>query len=262
MWFDQPNQRASQCGLARPGFANDAQCLPRTHGETGPFDGNEPARAARQHIAERTSAITYLDAFCLDQRRTSGSLVHLAQFQPVRVRRDQHLCIFMFRCINHARNRAAFHQLGTAHHQKIIADPRNSTQIVADENHRQTVVAPQLRQQIQHAFLHRRIQCRRRFIRQQQVRLTRQRTGDHRALFHATRQLVRIGPRPARGLGNTDHVQQTQHLVAHFSTSELRMFDQCFCDLVPNPHQRVEMGGRALKDHRDTFAAQGIQRGL
>jgi hypothetical protein len=79
-------------------------------------------------------------------------------------------------------DRAFLHHLAGIHHRHTVGDLAGHAKVVRDEDHPHAHLLLQLLQQQQHLDLHRRIQRRGGFIRQQQLRPAGQRHGDHRPL--------------------------------------------------------------------------------
>ena len=81
---------------------------------------------------------------------------------------------------------------------------------MADQQHGNTALAPQFLQQVQDLRFYRDVERCGRLIQQQQFRLTSQRGRDHRALFHATGKLVRVGAGDL-GRARDAHLAQQGH---------------------------------------------------
>ena len=84
------------------------------------------------------------------------------------------------------------HHLALLHHDQVMRQRSHHRQIVADEQVSQAMFLLQTPQQSHDLLLHRAIQCRRRFIQQDQVGLEHQRPGNGDALPLTTGELVGI----------------------------------------------------------------------
>ena len=73
---------------------------------------------------------------------------------------------------------------------------------MGDQDQRQPACAHQSPKDFNDLRLHRHIQRGSRLVRDDQVGIARQRHGNHDALFHAARQLMRIGGTNRPGLGD------------------------------------------------------------
>jgi hypothetical protein len=107
------------------------------------------------------------------------------------------------------------------------------------------------------AFLHRHIERRRRLVRDQQLRVARQRHRDHHALPHPARKLVRVLIHAALGVGIP-----TRSIASHRartpsspSRSSRLVQPHRLHDLLAHREDRVQARHRLLKDHRDLVAA-------
>ena len=79
------------------------------------------------------------------------------------------------------------------HHRQSIGYLSDEREIVGDVQDRSALAFLQFRQKIEDSSLNGHIEGSRRFIRDEQIRITRKRLGNHDALFHSTGELVRVG---------------------------------------------------------------------
>ena len=115
----------------------------------------------------------------------------------------------------------------------------------------------QLVDDVEHLRLHRDVERRGRLVGDQQVRLGDQHHGDHHALAHAARNLVRIELRDALGIVDAHRFQHRAHALGDVAAPELLVRQQRLGDLRADRHDRVEREFRVLHDHRDAGAANG-----
>ena len=99
---------------------------------------------------------------------------------------QQVLCIGMNRIAKQNLSGCNFHDASSLHNGNAISHIIDHGKIVRDENRRQVQLALQAYQQIENLCLNRNIQCRNRFITDQQIRIERQSTGNANALALAT----------------------------------------------------------------------------
>ena len=88
--------------------------------------------------------------------------------------------------------RALFHDPAMLHHGDVVADLRGDAQIVGDEQQRDAEPVLDFVEQFQHLRLHRDVERRDRFVRDQHVGIERQRARNRDALALAAGELVRI----------------------------------------------------------------------
>jgi hypothetical protein len=90
------------------------------------------------------------------------------------------------------------------HHGDPVAIFGNDAEVVTDEHERHAGFPPDTTDQLENLRLNCRIERRRRFVGDQQVRVSRQRHRDHDALVLAAREFVRVGGEPSLRIGNAD----------------------------------------------------------
>ncbi|MNI38923.1 hypothetical protein D3C73_930840 [compost metagenome] len=93
------------------------------------------------------------------------------------------------------------------HHKHPIGKARDNCQIMTDQKQCVPGLAP-LGQKVKDLFLHGGIQRRRRFVCDQQRRISCDGRGDQRPLSQAAGKLMRILPQSPVGIGNSDRFQQ------------------------------------------------------
>ena len=124
-----------------------------------------------------------------------------------------------------------------------------------DEEHRHAVLDLQLLDEGQDLRLDRHVERRRRLVGDEEARAAGQRHGDHDALEHAARQLVRIVAIAARGRRDAHPVHQSDRLAPRLRAPEPAVPHDRLGDLVARLEDRVEARHRLLEDHRDLVAA-------
>ena len=114
----------------------------------------------------------------------------------------------MLGCGEHALDRAVLDDLAVVHHADAVGDLAHDAEVVGDEQHRHAEPLLRVLEQLEDLRLHRDVERGGRLVGDQQVRLVRQRHGDHHALALAAGELVRIAAQPRRRIGNADLVEQ------------------------------------------------------
>ena len=105
---------------------------------------------------------------------------------------QQGLGVFCLRAVEHIIGRAVFHNAAAAHHGDIIRQIMHHAEVVRDENHGDSHIFHQIGEQVENLALDRDIECRDRFIRQQQSRARRYGAGNGDALTLAAGKLMRV----------------------------------------------------------------------
>ena len=143
-----------------------------------------------------------------------------------------------------------------AQHDGAVAQHAHDVEIVADEQQRDIVLAPQAVEQLQHHRLHRDVERGGRLVQHQQPRPAGDGAGDADARLLAAGELVR----KAR-----QQIQRQAHTLAHlFHPLAQRIArahavepHQGMGDAVEGREARVEALVRVLEDHLDVFARSG-----
>ncbi len=153
-------------------------------------------------------------------------------------------------------------QLPGIHDGHAVGHVGDDAEIVGDQQDRHVHLLLQFLQQFQHLGLDGDIQCRGRFVGNQQIGLAGQRDRDHHALFHAAGQLVRVFVDAAPCIGDADRVQQFQHALARRASAHGEMLAKHLADLVADGQHRVQRGHRLLEDHGNPPAANPSHAGF
>ena len=114
----------------------------------------------------------------------------------------------------------------------------------------------QLPDEIEDLRLHRDIERGRRLVGDQQSGIAGQRHGDHRALAHAARQLMRIAVDRLLRIGDVDLGQKVDGALAGRRLADFLMRQDLLGDLPADGVDRRQRGHRILEDHGDLAAAQ------
>ena len=106
--------------------------------------------------------------------------------------------------VEHLAGRALLDQLAGVEHADAVAHLGDHRQVVADEQQRGVELVAQAPDQIEHLGLDGGVQRRGGLVEDQQRGLGGQRHGDHDALEHAARELVRVAAHDPLGVGDAD----------------------------------------------------------
>jgi hypothetical protein len=104
--------------------------------------------------------------------------------------------------------RPGLHDLPGVHHQHPVGDLQHGAEVVADEQHREPVLALQPAQQVDDRPLHHHVEPGRRLVQHDEPGPEQQRERQHDPLPHPAGQLVRVGPQHALGV----ELHVAQHL--------------------------------------------------
>jgi hypothetical protein len=151
---------------------------------------------------------------------------------------------------------AALHHLAAVHHDDPIRHGRGDLEVVGDHDQSHARLALQVPQEFEDLCLNADVECRSRLIGDQNIRLQRDRHGDHHALPLSARELVRIIVDPLVRFRNSDPFEQPNDLVAHRTALAFPMALEHLGDLPADRIDRVEIGQRVLEDHGDAAAVQ------
>ena len=152
-------------------------------------------------------------------------------------------------------HRRLFLLFAMAHDDHLIRHFRDHGHVMRDEDHRHAQFGLQLADGVEDLRLNGDIQRRCRLVRDQQLRAARQRHGNHHALAHPARQLVRMLSHHVRRIGDADLFQHLQRDRLGFGTGNGLVHQDGFNDLAPDAEHRVQRGHWLLKDHCDFGAA-------
>ncbi len=161
----------------------------------------------------------------------------------------------MARTQEHVVGRTLFDHARGVHHVHAVGVARHDAEIVRDDHERDVELARQLPHQLQDLRLDRDVERRRRLVGDDELWIAREADGDHHALAHAARKLVRILVEPPLGIGDADEPEQLHRAGARLLLRHVQMDEQRLHDLQPDRQDRVERGHRLLEDHRDVAPA-------
>ncbi len=150
------------------------------------------------------------------------------------------------------------HFAAGVHDRDPIGCLGNDAEIVRNQDERETEPVPEIEQQIENLSLHRDVECGRGLVRDDELGFACQGDGDHHALTHAARQLVRKLVDPALRIRDLHGLEQFQHPGADLGTRHLVVLDQHLGNLFPDGKHGIERGHRLLEDHGDALAADRL----
>src|SRR5205085_672760 len=141
------------------------------------------------------------------------------------------------------------------HDYDVIRHSRYDAKIVRDENDARACILFQLLYQLKNLRLNGHVQRRRWLVRNQKLRLARERHGNHHALSHAARKLMRVAARTRSRVRYADGFQHLDGVLVCLLSGMSKMKFRYLHQLTRDAHERVERSHRVLKDHRYALAA-------
>ena len=106
------------------------------------------------------------------------------------------------RILEHRLDRAFLDEPAGVEHADAVAHLRDHAEVVADEEHGRVELGLELRDEVEHLGLDRRVEAGGGLVEDQQRRVLGERHRDHDALLHAAGELMRVAAHDARGIGD------------------------------------------------------------
>ena len=142
------------------------------------------------------------------RRAVDGGELGAAPAIEPRHGREQAARIRMHGPAEHALGRAALDQARGIHDVHAVGVARDDAEIVRDDDDGDAEAAREVLHQLQDLRLDGDVERRGRLVGDQQLGIAGKADGDHHALAHAARELMRILVEPALGIGDADQRQQ------------------------------------------------------
>ena len=128
---------------------------------------------------------------------------------------------------------------------------------MGDEDDRGAVLSLHLRNQPQNLRVNGDVERSRRFVGDDEPRVTGEREGDQHALAHATRQLMRILPQQIAGIGQSGRRQRGNRALTTLFAAFLAKPRQMLVELRADRHHRIECSHRLLRNEGNGAAEEG-----
>ncbi len=126
-------------------------------------------------------------------------------------------------------------------------------EVVADEEHGRPMFLLQLRDQVDHLCLDRRVETRRRLVEDQQGRVGGERHRDHNPLLHPARELMRVAAEHRVRVGDAHLAESSDCSLASLLTLRSAKREDLL-HLTADADRRIERRAWVLVDHRDDVA--------
>ena len=166
------------------------------------------------------------------------------------------------RLLDHLARRTLLHDAAFIHHDEPVTALADDIEVVGDQDECAPRFAAHRVDEVQHLRLHGRVERRRRFVGDEQIRREEQRRGDEQALPHATGELMREHRGGPARVGDADAVQHRDRALVCLAAMRDAMHDERLHQVIAGAHRGIECLHRFLEDHRDATAAQGAHLGL
>ena len=131
-----------------------------------------------------------------------------------------------------------------------------------DQDQRRVLLGDELAEKIEDLRLDRHVERGGRLVCNQQLRLTRERHRDHRALAHSARELVRVVAKPRPGARNADAVDELRSPCLCVLPVQAEMRLERFANLPSDRQHGIERRHRVLEDHRDLTPADPAENAI
>ena len=168
---------------------------------------------------------------------------------------DEAARVGVARRAEHLGRRPGLDHAAAIHHRHAVRRLGDDADIVGDEEDARALPLAEVAQQIEHLRLHRDVERRRRLVGDDEAGPAGERHGDHDALAHAAREMVRILRQPPLRLGDADGFEKLHGAGAKGRAIEVEMETQGFRDLGADGEERIERRQRILEDRADVAPA-------
>jgi hypothetical protein len=148
------------------------------------------------------------------------------------------------------------HHLSAIEDDDPVAEGADKRQVVADKNQPHSTLLHEVVQYREHLHLHGHVKRRGRFVSDKKLGLGSKHHGNHDALTHAARHLVRVEVVDAARIPDAHGFQRVQRVFLRLPGAHPAMRAVGFRDLPAHGHDRVQREFRILHDHRHVGAAQ------
>ena len=154
------------------------------------------------------------------------------------------------RVAEHRVDRTLLHQSSCIEHADPVTHLRDHTEVVADEEHSGLELRLELRHEVEHLRLDRRVEPGGGLVQDQELRILRQRHRDHDPLLHPTGELVGVARHHAGGISDLYLPECLERAVGGLAAGGAEHRER-LGDLRADPHARIQGRARVLVDHRD-----------
>ena len=172
-----------------------------------------------------------------------------------RNRREQRAGVGMLRRRENLAHRRFLHLLTLPHHHHVVGHFGNHAHVMGNEDDGSAHLLLQIANDVQDLRLDRHVERSGRLVGDQELGIAGERHGDHDALAHPARELMRVAVEQLFRVRQAHLLQKRFCPCESVARVQSLVKRQCFGDLVTDREDRVQRCHRLLKDHRDIVAA-------
>ncbi len=217
-----------------PEFADNAERLPLAHADVDAVDRLYITDGAAKKAAPDRKP----DAQIFAAHDLAGLWVGFRRV-PLGLGRQQMPGIGMARLGENRGCRPLFDDLAALHDAGAVSDRPHDAEIVGDEQHRKAAPGAQFGKQLEDLRLHGDVECRRRLVGDQQLRIVGERHGDHHPLTLSAGKLVREGAEPRLRFANADLMQEFERARPRCRRAHAAVCRQDLANLALDGMQRI-----------------------
>ena len=149
---------------------------------------------------------------------------------------------------------AELDRAASVHDHDLVRHVGHDAEVVRDHDDRVAVLLLHLLHELDDLSLNRHVERRGGLVGDEDVGVARQGHGDHDALAHAARELVRVVLDALLGVGDADHVEQLDRALERLLLGVAAVDAQALAELAADAVDRVERAHGVLEHHRDVVA--------
>ena len=218
----------------------------------------QSAKAKRQRGAKRQPGAGLIRIGTVPPMVSSRVLCALSRSMRG-IERIRPLRVGMARAFEQAVDIGLFHHLAGIHDDDALRGLRHDAHRMGDQHDGHAEAFLHVLQQIEDLRLDGHVERGGRLVGDDELGLAGQRHGDHDALAHAARELVRVIMHAAFRIGNLHQLQHLDCAGQRVFFRQALMAAQAFGDLLADRQHRVERGHRLLEDEADLLGPDVVQ---
>ena len=180
-------------------------------------------------------------------RRQSGG----ARVAELRHGSDQRLRVRVARSLEDVVDRAELDRCAGVHDEHVLGEARDDPEVVRYQHDCHVTLLGETVEQVDHTGLRRHVERCRGLVGDQQLRVRRERHGDHDALPHTAGELVRVLVEPGPRRLHPDFCEEIDRALDRFGLARVRVEADGLDQLVADRLDRIEGAESVLEDHRD-----------
>jgi hypothetical protein len=148
------------------------------------------------------------------------------------------------------------------HHEHAMAGAGDDSQIMGNENDRETALVQKLAQELEDLRLDGDVESRGGLVGDQELGIAEEGHGDHDALAHAATELMGVTAEAGGSVGNVDALQELERARSSGLVGEAEVKNGALGQLFTDAEIGVQASHWILEDHGDAAAANMGELGL